>query len=148
MRLASHGYWMGEEDLRSKYATKPKRLESILRNAKRWTCPVSEMELFEDMSYKTIYEHNRLNKMEHKRNMDTTETLKTAKKPKTIASVATVISEEVARDKRNEPKPFSESQGEAVKKHKVAIAKVMDELASSRDEEPQKEFDGTAAHLP
>ena len=140
VKLAGNGDWMDEEDLRRKYADKPKRLDAILRNAARWRCPVSETELIEDMTYKTVYENNQLHKVDLKRTLETEETLKKAKKPKQITSVETTKKEEAARDKKNEPKHFNESQAEALRKHKEVVVKAMGDLRTSRDEASEKQL--------
>ena len=42
---------MDEEDLREKCKSKPNRLAAIIQNAKRFTRPISKVELIEDMEY-------------------------------------------------------------------------------------------------
>ena len=140
VKLTGNGSWMDEEDIREKYEKKPQRLAAILKNAARWTCPDGEVELIQDMSYKTAYEHNQLNKLKHERSMETKEILKKAKEPKVVTSVETVKKEEDAREKQNEPKPFTPPQLATLTKGKASIEKAVEDLIKSRDEANTKDL--------
>ena len=140
VKLTGNGDWMDEEDIREKYVKKPQRLAAILKNASRWTCPVAEVELIEDMSYKTAYEHNQLNKLKNERSMETKEILKKAKKPKVVSSIAAVKKEEDAREKQNEPKPLTPPQVSTLTKGKATIEKAIEDLSKSRDEANTKDL--------
>ena len=48
------GVWLMESDLDAKYNNDPTILAAIKRNARRLVCPVKEVELIEDLSYKSV----------------------------------------------------------------------------------------------
>ena len=57
--LTGTGQFLDEEELRAKYADKQQRLNGILKNARRIVCPVSEIEMIEDMAYQSTQGNNR-----------------------------------------------------------------------------------------
>ncbi len=53
VKLVGTGEFLDLQDLNARYKDKPLRLAAILRNARRFTCPVAEVELIEDMKYES-----------------------------------------------------------------------------------------------
>jgi hypothetical protein len=76
------GEFMDEEDMRAKYAAKPKRLDAILRNAKRIWDPTGEVELLEDMKYTSAKKATESHETKRKRSLDTEEKPKKPRQPK------------------------------------------------------------------
>jgi hypothetical protein len=82
VEMVGTGAWLDEEDLAKKYANKPNRLAAILRNTRRFNCPISETELFEDMEYCTKNTDKSLKRRELDIDMEVTHTIKRQKVPK------------------------------------------------------------------
>jgi hypothetical protein len=76
------GEFMDEEDMRAKYAAKPKRLDAILRNAKRIWDSTGEVELLEDMKYTSAKKATESHETKRKRSIDTEEKPKKQRQPK------------------------------------------------------------------
>ena len=53
MEFVGSGEWLDKMDMDAKYKDKPQRLAAIYKNTKTWTCPIGEVTLFEDMTYKS-----------------------------------------------------------------------------------------------
>jgi len=51
--LTGNGDFMDEEDLRTKYAAKPRRADQIIKNTRSFVCPIAEVKFYEHMSYKS-----------------------------------------------------------------------------------------------
>jgi len=83
VQLVGTGEYLDQADLEERYKAKPERLAAILRNATRFTCPVSETELIEDMKYVSSATREREHVKTTKRQINVTEKIK-AKKLKVV----------------------------------------------------------------
>ena len=54
LQISGAGNFLDEEDIRDKYKARPRRLEAILKNAKRMMCPITKLELIEDIVFTSV----------------------------------------------------------------------------------------------
>eukprot|EP00959_Pyramimonas_sp_CCMP1952_P132026 2760453-Pyramimonas_sp.AAC.1 len=82
VELQGTGSFLDEEDMRDKYKNKPKRLQGILDRARRFTDPISGVELIEDMEYKSLSRTGQGDTSSVKRTANSEEQYKPPKKKK------------------------------------------------------------------
>ena len=98
---------MDEQDLDTKYAKKPARLEAIKKNTRTYWCDVGEVTLFEDMEYETNTLHSVGSKREREAEVELKETkLKKPKKPKVETEVAAVGGSDAGGEEKGNGKPL------------------------------------------
>lgn len=115
------GKFFDEEDLKDKYAKKPKQLAAILKNARKVECPVREVTLFEDMEYVSVDSKSNKTSEVQKRSIVQDREEKKTKKVKTEPT-------EPKAAKASEPKQFSEAQVKALAKMESAATGAMGKL--------------------
>ena len=99
VELVGNGEFIDEVDLREKYKNKRQRLEGIIKNTRRMTCPISGCELFEDMIFKSQQSESCTRKREHHIRATTEHKLKKTKADaKTKAAPAAIISQGAAKE--------------------------------------------------
>ena len=88
------GEFMDEEDMKEKYAKKPKQLEARLKNCKRIWDPEAEVELLEDMKY--VSSNTVVDSHLQERRMSTAIEEKAPKKPRVAKPKAAAEGESIA----------------------------------------------------
>ena len=138
--LKGTGEFLDLQDLRDRYAAKPLRLAAIEKNARRFTCPISETEFIEDMSYTSsiIETHKRVLEECQKCSRDT-EKVKRIKveKPKAIeAPEGAAAADGQTGGPPDVPavKPLTAKQVEQVSKWKGEISPLVAKVQACQDE--------------
>ena len=118
--LTGTGNFLDEADMREKYASKPARLEAILKNARRFKCPVSETEMIEDMVYQSTQRNTQ--KRVHERILSCKTPAVTIKRRKT--------SKPTPKEPGEDPthKPLSVKNKEALTKQIESMPKMEQDL--------------------
>ena len=135
--LVGTGEYLDEEDLREKYKSKPpQRLEAILANAKRFTCPVSKVELFEDMKYRSEESHSKKHITEHRLSATTEDRIK---KKKTEGEGTNGKTKKVKVEAGAEvgPTPLTEKEKESLTKWDAVLdtnVAALEEITSKMEE--------------
>ena len=86
--LVGTGDYLDEADLKDKYKDKPERCRAILKNTRKFKCPISETVLYEDMHYHSLNRQTSISTVTKKRAAVTEHKVKKAAKPKAAASAS------------------------------------------------------------
>ena len=131
-----------EPDMTEKYKSKPQRLAAILKNAKRFKCPISETILFEDMSYTSTAKQTSLHTSSSKRELTGENKIKAAP----VAKKAKVEKVKVEGQEGDDDKDLTEKQIAQITKLIESAQKVLKlvsdpyEQMTHEDAAPWREF--------
>jgi hypothetical protein len=109
--LTGTGVFLDLEDLTEKYKNKPQRLAAIIKNCNRFSCPTSEVLLYEDMIYQSTRRDTDLYKVSSKRQCVQDKKIAAIKQPKQEATGG-----DLALHDHPEPKPLTDKQVDAINK--------------------------------
>lgn len=122
------GEFLDEDDLKQKYEHKPQKLEAIKKNTKRFYDEVGEVQLFEDMTYKSI----RTDTVSASRTVTATVDEKEEKiKPK--AKAKKEAKEEPNKDSNDKAQPLTDKQVERLRKLLEGLTKTYDTLIQAEE---------------
>ena len=136
VKLQGTGDFMDSPDLRERYKAKPKRLEAILKNAKKFEDTQSETMLYEDMTYKSTYTGTDKQKREESRVCETEQRVK----QKCLKRAKTESGEPKQELDGEVEKTLTEAQLAGLRKKKNALAVAAEKLQPIVDALKQKEF--------
>jgi len=105
------GSFFDEVQLGEKYKNNPRRLEAVLQYGQQFTCPKTNITLYEDLQYQRTFASSASHESEEKRRCTTEDKVKKAKKAKVSSPVS-----QNADAAQGEPKDLSSSQLESLTK--------------------------------